>query len=93
MLNGKVVMITGAASGIGASVARLLHQRGARLVLVDIDESGLHTLAGELGTEVLAWGGDVTDFNAMQAAAKTAQAQFGQSTLSSPMPASSTGRQ
>lgn len=39
-------MITGAARGIGASMARLLHQRGARLVLIDIDESGLRALAG-----------------------------------------------
>jgi NAD(P)-dependent dehydrogenase (short-subunit alcohol dehydrogenase family) len=36
MLRGKVVMITGAARGIGASMARLLHQRGAHLVLIDI---------------------------------------------------------
>ena len=32
MLHGKVVMITGAASGIAASMARVLHQRGAHLV-------------------------------------------------------------
>lgn len=78
MLDGSVVMITGAARGIGASMARLLHRRGARLVLVDIDESGLRALAGELGRDAVVWaGGDVSDFDGMQAAAKTAVTQFG----------------
>jgi NAD(P)-dependent dehydrogenase (short-subunit alcohol dehydrogenase family) len=78
MLRGKVVMITGAGRGIGASMARLLHQRGARLVLIDIDESGLRTLSGELGDEVVVCAGcDVNDFDAMQSAAKTAVTRFG----------------
>lgn len=78
MLRGKVVMITGSARGIGASMARLLHQRGARLVLVDRDESGLRETSGELGGEaVVRVGCDVNDFDAMQGAADTAVARFG----------------
>jgi NAD(P)-dependent dehydrogenase (short-subunit alcohol dehydrogenase family) len=78
MLDGKVVMITGAARGIGASMARLLHRRGARLVLVDIDEHGVRALAAELGDEDVACvSGDVNDFGAMQAAAETAVTRFG----------------
>ncbi|MCV7230411.1 SDR family oxidoreductase [Mycolicibacterium komossense] len=77
MLCGKVVMITGAARGIGASMARLLHQRGARLVLVDIDEHGVRALAGELGDDVVVFADDVNDFDTMQAAAETAVTRFG----------------
>ena len=37
-VNGKVVLITGGANGIGAEVARRLHGKGAKLVLTDLDE-------------------------------------------------------
>jgi NAD(P)-dependent dehydrogenase (short-subunit alcohol dehydrogenase family) len=78
MLRGKVVLLTGAARGIGASMARRLHQRGARLVLVDIDEHGARALAGELGNDVVACASsDVNDFDAMRAAAETAVIRFG----------------
>jgi NAD(P)-dependent dehydrogenase (short-subunit alcohol dehydrogenase family) len=36
-LQGKVVFITGAARGIGAEVARRLHDKGAKLVLTDLE--------------------------------------------------------
>jgi NAD(P)-dependent dehydrogenase (short-subunit alcohol dehydrogenase family) len=36
-LDGKVGIITGAASGIGASCARILAHEGATLVLTDVD--------------------------------------------------------
>lgn len=39
------VLVTGAASGIGRAVARLLAEAGVPLVLVDVDESGLTALA------------------------------------------------
>lgn len=75
---GKVVMITGAARGIGASIARLLQQRGARLVLIDIDDTGLRNLARDLGDDTaLCITCDVTDFDGMQAAATAAVKRFG----------------
>ena len=49
LLNGKVGIITGAASGIGAATARVLSREGARLVLTDIDDARGSALAGELG--------------------------------------------
>ncbi len=47
--NSKVVVITGAAGGIGGAVARAFHAEGARLHLADIDAGGLEALAYGLG--------------------------------------------
>ena len=38
-LNGKNVMVTGAASGIGFGVARFLSETGARVALIDVNET------------------------------------------------------
>lgn len=41
-LNGRTIVVTGAASGIGRECAVLMNQMGAKLVLLDKDEDGLH---------------------------------------------------
>ena len=57
---GRSALITGAASGIGAAVARWLDSRGiGELVLVDLDETGLAAL--ELGCQQRRFAGDVAD--------------------------------
>ncbi len=78
-LQGKVVLITGGARGIGAEVARRLHKKGAKLVLTDLDKDELAALAAELGGEdqVLTVVADVRDLPAMQAAAEQAVERFG----------------
>jgi meso-butanediol dehydrogenase / (S,S)-butanediol dehydrogenase / diacetyl reductase len=48
-LDGRIVLITGAARGIGAATARRLARDGARLVLADLDGAGVEKLAAELG--------------------------------------------
>src|SRR6266403_130729 len=48
-LTRRTVLITGAASGIGAATARRLAGEGARLVLADVDGAGVEKLAAELG--------------------------------------------
>jgi meso-butanediol dehydrogenase/(S,S)-butanediol dehydrogenase/diacetyl reductase len=57
-LDGRIVLITGAAGGIGAACARRLAAEGARLVLTDLDGPAVERLAGELGQ--VAVQGDVT---------------------------------
>ncbi|MDD8025740.1 MAG: SDR family NAD(P)-dependent oxidoreductase [Acidobacteriota bacterium] len=63
-LKGKIVIITGAAGGIGSATARLLAGEGAVLVLTDIKKEGLEALAAELagtGAKVLTHVHDVRD--------------------------------
>jgi NAD(P)-dependent dehydrogenase (short-subunit alcohol dehydrogenase family) len=77
-IQGKVVFITGGARGIGAEVARRLRNRGAKLVLTDLDKAELTALAAELGEDqVLTAVADVRDLPAMQAAAAQAVERFG----------------
>ncbi|MBX9641012.1 MAG: SDR family NAD(P)-dependent oxidoreductase, partial [Mycobacteriaceae bacterium] len=75
----KVVFITGAGRGIGAEVARRLHNKGAKLVLTDLGEAELTSIAAELGGagRVLTVVADVRDLKAMQAAADQAVQKFG----------------
>lgn len=58
-VEGKIAVITGAASGIGAAVSRLFHENGALLVLADVAPA-VFQLAEELGDRAVAVQGDVS---------------------------------
>lgn len=82
MLNiqGKVVAITGASSGIGEATARLLASRGARVVLGARRTDRLETLAADIkaaGGEVAYRALDVTQREPVQAFVEHAVATFG----------------
>ncbi|MDV3128185.1 SDR family oxidoreductase [Mycobacterium sp. 21AC1] len=78
-MNGKVVLITGGARGVGEEVARRLRRKGAKLVLTDVDVEPLAALAAELGGDehVLTAVADVRDLPAMQRAVDAAVGRFG----------------
>ncbi|MEO8241074.1 MAG: SDR family oxidoreductase [bacterium] len=46
--NGKTAIVTGAASGIGAAIARDLARFGAKVVLADMDDAGMAAVAAEI---------------------------------------------
>jgi 3-oxoacyl-[acyl-carrier protein] reductase len=50
-LKGKVAIVTGAAAGIGAGVAKLFSERGAHVFLADLDGEGVRKTAATLKTE------------------------------------------
>lgn len=78
---GKVVVITGAASGLGQGMARRFAARGARLSLADINPAALADFAQELknqGTEVIATVIDVRDYKEVEKFADKTFANFGE---------------
>ncbi len=75
---GKNVLITGAAGGIGAAVARSLSARQAHLSLVDVQGSALQKLALDLGGGTLCHEVDITQREALDAAVATTMERFGQ---------------
>jgi NAD(P)-dependent dehydrogenase (short-subunit alcohol dehydrogenase family) len=66
-LNGRAVLITGAARGIGAESARRLAARGARVALVGLEPEELERVAAECPAAVF-FEADVTDHGALAAA-------------------------
>lgn len=75
-LEGKIAVITGAASGMGAETARLFHHHGARVVLSDISEK-VHDVAAALGDRAVAITGDVSRTADANAMIELALAEFG----------------
>lgn len=48
-LSGKIAFVTGAASGLGAAIARAFVAEGAEVVVADLDQTGGEAIAAELG--------------------------------------------
>ena len=79
-INSKVVIITGASSGLGEATARRLADRGAKLVLAARREDRLKDLTEDLksrGAEAIWQVTDVTDRNQVESLAAAAKEAFG----------------
>ena len=76
-LDGKVAVITGAGTGIGAAVAARFVAEGSAVVLVGRRPAPLHDVATALGDRALASPADAADPAEMGAVVEAATARFG----------------
>ncbi|ANY08033.1 SDR family oxidoreductase [Pseudonocardia sp. HH130630-07] len=74
-LSGRVALVTGGGSGIGAAAVDRLTAAGAQVVVVDVDAGAAAAVADRSGG--LAIGADVTDHGAVTAAVAAAEDRFG----------------
>src|SRR5690606_6053745 len=74
-LAGRVAVVTGGASGIGAACVRLLAARGARLVVADMNADAAERVAREVGGAAMAV--DVRDADAIQELADRTEREVG----------------
>ncbi|EIM77996.1 3-ketoacyl-(acyl-carrier-protein) reductase [Nitratireductor aquibiodomus RA22] len=78
-LEGKVAVITGAASGFGAGMAKRFAEEGAKVIVADLNAKGAEKIAGEIGEAALPVTADVSmkaDVDAMVDAAMQAHGRL-----------------
>jgi NAD(P)-dependent dehydrogenase (short-subunit alcohol dehydrogenase family) len=77
-LDGKTILITGAAGGIGAASAAAPHARGAHIVLADLTQDAVDKVADQLGhTRTLPLAVNVTDRRSLAEAVEQSVDEFG----------------
>ena len=76
-LEGRVAIVTGAAAGIGAAIARAFVAEGARVVVADRDLAAATRTAAAFGDAAFAFDVDVTQEAPVQALAQAARSRFG----------------
>ncbi|MGH7860109.1 MAG: SDR family NAD(P)-dependent oxidoreductase [Candidatus Binatia bacterium] len=77
---GRVAVVTGGASGLGAEMGRTFARLGAKIVLADLDEAGMKEVAAEIGREggeAIAVTTDVTMLDHVRRLADEAWKRFG----------------
>ena len=76
-LQNKVAIVTGAASGFGAEIARFYVREGAKVVIADLNEAGAQKVEAEIGTSAIAVKCDVSKRADIDLAVNTALQKFG----------------
>src|SRR6201996_5368347 len=76
-LKGKVAIVTGGASGIGAGIVEKFLAEGARVVIADVDRERGEELASKLGGDVAFWSADVSNPEQIGALVSGAVETFG----------------
>lgn len=76
-LSGRVVVVTGAGSGLGRATAERMAGEGARVALLDLDPARLDALAAELGDAALGVPVDIADPDATERAIRAVLDRFG----------------
>jgi NAD(P)-dependent dehydrogenase (short-subunit alcohol dehydrogenase family) len=76
-LAGRVAIVTGGGGGIGSATARLMHARGARVAVADIDLERAQAVAAALGDDGLAVHLDLADHASIAAMVDSTVARFG----------------
>ena len=76
-LAGQVAVVTGAARGVGAELARTLAARGARVALIGLEPDELAATAAACGPDAAWWEADVTDLAAMTGVAERISERYG----------------
>ena len=76
-IKNKVIIITGASSGIGEETARVFSANGAKVVLCARREDKLKALAAELGDAAAYLKADVSSLSDLEAAIRLAKEKFG----------------
>lgn len=77
-LRGRVAVVTGSARGLGEGLAYALSRRGAQLALVGLEGERLARLAADLPGPAAHWNADVTDADALAAAADAVRHTLGE---------------
>lgn len=76
-LHGKVVVVTGGGSGIGAAIVEHFAEQGSRVGFLDIADGPSRALAERLGADVAYERADVTDIAALRGAVARIRERFG----------------
>ncbi|MER7583086.1 SDR family oxidoreductase [Kitasatospora sp. NPDC097691] len=76
-LSAQVVVVTGAARGVGASLARKLARRGAKVALLGLEPEELKAVAAQCGPHATSWDVDVTDLDALDDTARRIKEHYG----------------
>lgn len=76
-LKGKIAIVTGAASGIGAGIARRFIDEGARVAIADLNAAAASAFAAELGANAVAVAVDVSSADSVAAFARQVETALG----------------